>query len=152
MGNSTAAKEEVTVSFRGQSKSAKADADGKWVVKLDALKLGDASDLTAKGSGNEVKLSDVLVGEVWIGSGQSNMAGGAGGYSKNDEVLANYIKSGPYPTLRLYNRGSWAVADEKTIAAFSAIHFSFGYALHKELKIPVGLMYGAVGGTPSVVG
>jgi len=91
------------------------------MVKLDPLKLGDASDLVVTGSGNKVKFSDVLVGEVWIGSGQSNMAGGAGGYAKNDEVLAKAITAGPYPTLRLYNRGTWAVADENPIKGFSRI-------------------------------
>ncbi len=141
--------EEVTVTFRKQSKSVKADDQGKWVIKLDALKVGEASELSAKGASNEIKLSDVLVGEVWIGSGQSNMAGGAGGYAKRDVPLAGYIANGPYPTLRLYNKGSWAAADGKTMPGFSAIHLSFGYALHKELNIPVGLMYGAVGGTPS---
>ncbi|MEK6237791.1 MAG: sialate O-acetylesterase, partial [Planctomycetales bacterium] len=144
-----APQEEVTVSFHGQAKTAQADAEGKWLVKLDPLKVQDAGELSVKGKSNEVKFKDVLVGEVWIGSGQSNMAGGAGGYARNDEVLAKSITDGPYPTLRLYGRGQWAVADENTMRPFSAIHFSFGLALHQELKIPVGLMFGAVGGTPS---
>lgn len=78
----------------------------------------------------------------------SNMAGGSQGYAKNDPVLAGWIEAGPYPDLRLY-KGSWNLADSATIRKFSAIHFSFGLSLHKELKVPVGLMVGAVGGTPS---
>jgi sialate O-acetylesterase len=141
--------EEITLTFQGQTKTVNANSAGKWIAKLDPLKLGDPSSLTVKGSSNAVTFTDVLVGEVWIGSGQSNMAGGAGGYAKNDEVLAESISSGPYPLLRLYNRRGWAVADEATIPGFSALHFSFGHALQQELDVPVGLMFGAVGGTPS---
>jgi sialate O-acetylesterase len=141
--------EEVTLTFRTQTKTIKAGEDGKWMLTLDKLQLGEPGELTVKGSSNDITLTNVLVGEVWLGSGQSNMAGGAGGYAKNDKVLAGYLSSGPYPEIRLYNKGAWAVADENTMKAFSAIHLSFGYALHKELKVPVGLMYGAVGGTPS---
>ena len=86
---------------------------------------------------------------LFILSGQSNMAGGAGGYSRNDPTLKSIIDQGPYPNLRLYVSGKWQVADPSVMSRFSAIHLSFGYALQKELKIPVGLFYGAVGGTPS---
>jgi sialate O-acetylesterase len=142
-----AAGEKISVSFRDQTQQAVADKEGKWTLKLDPLKVGDAAELTVKGT-NTVVFKDVLVGEVWIGSGQSNMAGGVRGYAKNDAVLAKWAAGGPYPNLRLY-RGGWKVAETKTIEAFSAIHFSFGFRLHQELKVPVGLMVGAVGGTPS---
>src|SRR6478735_8158909 len=66
--------EKVTVKFRDQEKSATADATGKWAVKLDALKAGGPDKLTVSGK-NTVTLDDVLVGEVWVGSGQSNMQG-----------------------------------------------------------------------------
>lgn len=141
-----AANEKVTVSFRGQTKTATADAKGKWMLKLDPLKTGAAAELKA----GDTVLKDVLVGEVWLGSGQSNMAGSCGGYMKNDSVLTEIVNAGPYPTLRLYGKGGWQVADATTAKSFSAIHFAFGYHLHKELKdVPVGLMVGAVGGTPS---
>jgi sialate O-acetylesterase len=140
------ANEEVTVSFRDQTKTATADAEGKWMLKLDALKTGAAAELKA----GDIVLKDVLVGEVWLGSGQSNMAGNCGGYMKNDSVLTEIVNDGPYPTLRLYGKGGWQVADATSAKSFSAIHFSFGYHLHQELKdVPVGLMVGAVGGTPS---
>jgi sialate O-acetylesterase len=139
--------EKVTVSFRSQSVEATTGADKKWSVRLEPLKVGDAAELTVKGS-NTVIFKDVLVGEVWIGSGQSNMAGGVRGYAKKDKVLAKWAAGGPYPNLRLF-KGSWNVAETKTIEAFSALHFSFGFRLHQELKVPVGLMVGAVGGTPS---
>jgi len=66
--------EKVTVKFRDQEKTATADATGKWAVKLDALKAGGPDKLTVSGT-NTLTLDDVLVGEVWVGSGQSNMQG-----------------------------------------------------------------------------
>jgi sialate O-acetylesterase len=141
-------KEAIEVRFRDQSRKTTADKDGKWIVKLDKLKVGVPGKLTISGK-NTVTLDDVLVGEVWVGSGQSNMAGRCGNYMRNDKVLAEMANGGPYPTLRLYGRSGWQVADKKTAPAFSALHFAFGFNLHKELKVPVGLMVGAVGGTPS---
>jgi len=138
--------EKVTVAFRAQTKTTTATADGKWMLKLDPMKVGDPAELKV---GDRV-FKDVLVGEVWLGSGQSNMAGRTGQYMKNDPELAKIVAAGPYPTLRLYGRGGWLIADPTTAKGFSAIMFSFGYNLHKELKdVPVGLMVGAVGGTPS---
>jgi sialate O-acetylesterase len=140
--------EKVTVTFRDQTKTATADADGKWMLRLDPMKVGAAGEMKV----GDVVFKDVLVGEVWLGSGQSNMAGGVGGYMKKDPVLTKIVEGGPYPALRLYGKGNtgWQVATPQAAKGFSAIHFSFGYNLHKELKdVPVGLMVGAVGGTPS---
>ena len=139
--------EQVTVAFRGQQKQAEADAAGKWLVRLDPLKLGEPGTLTVRGK-NVVELRDVLVGEVWVGSGQSNMAGGTGGYAKRDSVLSEMVEGGPYPKLRLY-RGSWKESTPKDISGFSALLFAFGQPLQKALDVPVGLIVGAVGGTPS---
>ena len=139
--------EKVTVVFRDQKKQTQADAEGKWLVRLDPLKVGEPGELTVTGA-DSVTFRDVLVGEVWVGSGQSNMAGGAGGYAKRDEVLAQMVKAGPYPKLRLYRRG-WQESTPEAIAGFSAILFSFGQPLQKQLDVPVGLIVGAVGGTPS---
>lgn len=138
--------EKVTVKFRDQQKEATADAKGNWMVKLDALKAGGPDTMTI----NTLTLEDVLVGEVWVGSGQSNMQMGVGSYVKGDPVLAANAAGGPYPKLRLVRaKTPWAVADEKSIPGFSALLFSFGLRLQKELDVPVGLMVGAVGGTPS---
>lgn len=140
--------EKVTVVFRDQTKQAEADKDGKWVVRLDAMKVGKPGKMTVSGGAKPIVFDDVVVGEVWLGSGQSNMAGGAGGYAKRDAVLAAMVAGGPYPNLRLF-RGGWKPADEGNIGSFSAIMFSFGLPLQKELDVPVGLVVGAVGGTPS---
>ena len=139
--------EKVTVKFRNQETSTTAGKDGNWLLKLDPLKAGGPDTLTVAGS-STVSLKDILVGEVWVGSGQSNMAGGVAGYSKGDEVLAK-LAEGSYPQLRLYKSGKWQPADPAANKGFSALMFAFGVRLHKELDVPVGLMVGAVGGTPS---
>jgi sialate O-acetylesterase len=141
--------EKVTVKFRKQEKSTEAGKDGKWLVKLDALEAGGPDKLTVSGS-NTLTLDDVLVGEVWVGSGQSNVAGGVNGYLRGDKVLAGLTAKAPYAKLRLLRgAGRWQEATEKNVKGFSALLFAFGVRLHQELKVPVGLMVGAVGGTPS---
>ncbi|MFT5498410.1 MAG: sialate O-acetylesterase [Kiritimatiellia bacterium] len=139
--------EKVAVGFNGQKRQTVAKPDGTWSLKLDPMKVSDPGTFTV----NDLTYTNVVVGEVWLGSGQSNMAGGAGGYAKKDPNLTRIINEGPYPKLRLFDRrsGQWRIAQTASINAFSAIHFSFGFALQHELDIPVGLMYGAVGGTPS---
>lgn len=139
--------ETVTVKFRDQTKTATADKGGKWSVKLDALKPGGPDVLTI---GNK-QIDDVLVGDVWVGSGQSNMDMVVTNYSANDPVLAENA-NGTYPKIRLLKKGatdSWQEATPANNQGFSAMLFSFGVPLQKELGIPVGLMVGAVGGTPS---
>ncbi|HSI37178.1 MAG: sialate O-acetylesterase [Phycisphaerae bacterium] len=144
-----AAGEKVTVKFRGQEKTATAGPDGAWRIKLDALEAGGPDELTVAGT-NTLTLKDVLVGDVWLGSGQSNMGGSGKGYSAKDPVLAKNIAAGPYPKLRLITpKSGWKEATPANLEGFSAIHFSFGLPLQKETNVPIGLLYGAVGGTPS---
>ena len=138
----------VTVKFRDQQKTATADKDGKWLVKLDALKPGGPDDLTVTGK-DSIAIHDVLVGDVWVGSGQSNMGTLAGGYEKNDPELAKILAAAPYPQVRIINRGPWKESTAANLRSFSALHLSFGIPLQKEIGVPVGLMVGAVGGTPS---
>ena len=145
--------EKVTVKFREQEKSTTADAQGKWKVSLDSLKEGGPDVLTVAGS-NTLKLEDVLVGEVWLGSGQSNMFGPASEYVKDDEVLAKMVAAGPYPKIRLNRLDTaaskgWTEASPENLRAFSAQLFSFGCSLQKDLNFPVGLLVGAVAGESS---
>jgi sialate O-acetylesterase len=96
-------------------------------------------------------LTDILVGEVWLGSGQSNMAGAAGSYEGRDEGMAQNLAAAPYPNLRVIGSKTtgWQEGTQDNLRRFSALQFSFGVALQKELQVPVGLLVGAVGGTPS---
>jgi len=145
-----AADEKVTVKFAGQAKTATAGKDGKWLINLDAMKACAKPEEMTVAAGNTVTFKDVLVGDVWVGSGQSNMAGGTGGYARRDEELAKLVKAAPYPLLRIRSaRPPWRVATAGNATRFSALLFAFGAHLHKELNVPVGLIVGAVGGTPS---
>ena len=138
--------ERVTVKFRDQEQTATADAAGKWQVTLKPLAAGGPDRLMV----NTVTNEDVLVGEVWVGSGQSNMAMGSQSYTNNDPVLAARLAAAPYPKIRFVRANAkWQEATRPNVAGFSALLFSFGLRLQQELDVPVGLMVGAVGGTPS---
>jgi sialate O-acetylesterase len=142
-----AADEKVEVKFRAQTKTATADKEGRWLVKLDPLEAGGPDVLMI----GDKKIEDVLVGDVWIGSGQSNMDMPVSAYVGNDAVLAAAAKES-YPKIRLMKKGvkdAWQEATPETIPGFSALLFSFGFPLQKEVDVPIGLMVGAVGGTPS---
>ncbi len=139
--------ENVEVSFRSQTKSVKADAQGKWRVQLDSLKAG-GPDVLKVGS---LSLEDVLVGEVWVGSGQSNMDMPVKAYTADDPTLEK-LANKSYPKLRLLRKDAaakWQESTPETNPEFSALLFSFGQSLQAKLDIPVGVMVGAVGGTPS---
>lgn len=141
--------EEVTVSIAGQTKKAKTDAQGEWSVKLDPLKVGEPLTLIVEGK-NKIAISDVLVGDVWVGSGQSNMAGATRSYALKDEALAK-LAQGTYPKIRVLSSTAkgWSEGTPQGLANFSALMLSFGVPLQKAIDVPVGLMVGAVGGTPS---
>lgn len=143
--------EDVTVEFAGQKKTAKAGPDGKWMARLDAMQASaEPRLLKISGADSSVTVSNVLVGEVWVGSGQSNMAGSGGSYEKADDVLAGLIATGPYPALRIAGSGGkWRMSTPDEVKKHSALLFSFGQPLQRELNVPVGLLVGAVGGTPS---
>ncbi|OYW75976.1 MAG: hypothetical protein B7Z37_10970 [Verrucomicrobia bacterium 12-59-8] len=141
--------EVVTVTFAGQSKSTKANAQGFWSLKLEPLKASAEPRTLMIGSS---KIKDVLVGDVWLGSGQSNMDMEVVSYIKDDPVLAAAAAQ-TYPQLRLMRKepnATWEVATAESNAKFSALLFSFGSALQKQTGVPIGLMVGAVSGTPSV--
>jgi sialate O-acetylesterase len=151
--------EEVSVSIAGQKKTAKAGADGKWSLKLDPLKAGGPHDLIVAGR-NTVKVEDVLVGEVWICSGQSNMEMSVG--SSNN--IAEEKASANYPKIRHFHVpkrqeaapvadvvGSWKLCSPETVAGFTAVGYFFGRELHQKLSVPVGLIHTSWGGTPAEV-
>lgn len=148
--------EKITVTFGEQSKSTVTGADGKWSVQLDALKAGGPLKLTVRGN-NTVEITDVLVGEVGLCSGQSNMAmtvARCNDYAKEREA-ATLPKIRQFSTPRRTAMepqdncdGQWAVCSPGTVGMFSGTAFFFGRALHEELDVPVGLINSSVGGTP----
>ena len=146
--------EEVSVSIAGRKKSVKADAVGAWSLKLDPLPASSQAQTLVIG---DRTIQDVLVGEVWLGSGQSNMAMSVKGANdlegtKAKAALPNIRVftegSGGAATAQTGRKGSWVVCAPETVERFSATAFFFGRSLHAELKVPVGLIVSAVGGTP----
>ena len=156
----------VTVTFAGQSKTAKAVKDGTWRITLDALKTSTKAQTLAvqsKMGKGELEITDVLVGEVWLCSGQSNMAMSVSrAVNAKAETAASKL-----PLIRHIKvagaggkgkkapkgagkdiKGAWAVCSPQTAGGFSATAFFFGREIHKELKVPVGLINSSVGGTP----
>ncbi|KAF0170403.1 MAG: sialate O-acetylesterase [Limisphaerales bacterium] len=151
-----AAGEEVTVSIAGQTVTAKAGADGKWSVKLAKLSAAGPHTLTVKGK-NTVTISDVLVGEVWLGSGQSNMAMTVNrakdfeaeqAAAKLPQIRMFIEASGASATAQSEGKGSWVVCSPDAVARFSATAYFFGREIHQALGVPVGLINSSVGGTP----
>ncbi len=148
--------EEVSVALGAQAKTTKADANGKWSVKLEPLAAGEGLTLTVKGK-NTLTVQDVLVGEVWLGSGQSNMAMTVKGALnfEQEKSAANFpkirmftVKSGAAATVQDDCQGRWEVCSPETVGAFSATLFFCGREIHRALGVPVGLINSSVGGTP----
>lgn len=154
----TDAGESVTVSFAGQLKSAIAAADGKWSLKLDAIAASaEPRALLVTGKeGRKVEVKDVLVGEVWLGSGQSNMEMSvkAANHFNVEQAAANL------PLIRYYTdtnstatkpqaegKGIWQVCSPATVGRFSATLYFFGRQIHREVGVPVGLINSSVGAT-----
>ena len=146
---------EVVVTFEQQKRSTKAGADGRFDMKLDPMpadKLKSVNDapagrtltvITRAGGKEETKtFSNILIGEVWLCSGQSNMSVKFGNtaYPKNSQ------KNADYPALRFLDT-EWTVSTPKTCGKCYSISFVFGRKLQSELLVPVGLMNAAVAGT-----
>ena len=149
--------EEVTVRFGGQTQKTAAGKDGRWQVKLDALTTSaEGQTMTVMGR-NTIEVKDVLVGEVWICSGQSNMEWGLGGSLHGEEEVA----AANHPQIRLFDvpghttaplpqdscPGSWRVCQPSSAGGFSAVGYFFGRRLQQELKVPIGLVGSNWGGT-----
>ena len=149
------ADEEVTASLAGQTATTKAGADGRWTLKLAPLEAGGPWELKVVGK-NTVVLGDILVGEVWLCSGQSNMEFTV----KNVDRAEQEQQAANYPAIRMLNvkkhvaekpvddiEGVWAVCSPATVFDFSAVGYFFGRKLYQELNVPVGLINSSWGGT-----
>ncbi|HEV3259176.1 MAG TPA: sialate O-acetylesterase [Gemmataceae bacterium] len=149
--------EKVTVRFQDQTASATAGQDGKWLVRLKNLKPGGPFAMIIQGH-NKLLLRNVLVGEVWLCSGQSNMEMRLADSADAQEVIehskdpmihlftvAHASAASPAPDVT----GSWSECGPKTVPSFSAVAYFFGRDLRKALGVPVGLIHSSVGGTPA---
>ena len=144
----------VTVEFAGQKETAKAGADGKWMLKLKPLKASaePAEMVISDSEGKKVALKNILVGEVWHASGQSNMEWFAAkslcsGLAQElarakDEVPVRELRtdtvSALYPQKKGTSEAGWKTS--RAAGDFSALALAFAHELHKELKVPVGIL------------
>ena len=146
--------ERVTVQFQGQKVSTTAK-DGKWMARLENLKAGGPFEMTITGS-NTIRIKNVLVGEVWICSGQSNMEFSVSACANGKEAVADSKN----PMIRLFTvphrtgfaprhslKGDWKECGPDTVAGFTAVGYFFGRDLQKALGVPVGLIETSWGGT-----
>jgi len=151
-----AAGEKVIVSFSGQSLETTTTADGTWMVKLTPLAASaTAQTLTVQGS-NKIELNDILIGEVWLGSGQSNME-----WPMTKAVNGPAeVSAANFPQIRLFNvpriskptpqstcEAAWKVCNPENVAGFSAVLYYMGLELHKDLNVPIGLINSSWGGS-----
>jgi sialate O-acetylesterase len=148
--------EEVTVTLDSGKASTKADDKGRWKVTLPAMKAdGKAHTLTVAGT-NKIVLEDILIGEVWLGSGQSNMEWSV----NNSHGAKETIAAADQPTIRLFQvplvqtktpaddvKAVWEVCSPKTVGRFSGVLYHMGLRLSKELNVPIGLINSSWGGS-----
>ncbi len=148
-------REAVSVAFRGQTLRTEADDYGRWQVFLQPLGAGGPFDLTVQGK-NTVSVRDVLVGDVWIASGQSNM----GMTVARCDNAQQEIASANNPNLRLFRvalkvahspqddvKGAWEASSPESVPNFSAAGYFFGRYIQQKLNVPVGVIQTAWGGT-----
>lgn len=148
--------EEVTVEFGGQKLST-TSKDGTWRVDLKPLEAGGPFEMKISGE-NEITLKNLLVGEVWICSGQSNMDF----RFKSAASAKEEMPKAKYPKLRMYTvnkvtsptplaeaKGGWVECTPETVGDFSAVGYFFARDLHEELGVPVGMIHTSWGGTPA---
>ncbi len=148
--------EQITVTFNNKTIRTKTDNEGKWSIKLPAQEYGGPYTLTIKGK-NTVVFDNILIGEVWVCSGQSNMEFHVG-QSNNAETE---IASSNFPKIRLFtvpkavaqtpqsdiSSGEWVECSPESVSNFSAVGYYFGRDIFNELNVPVGLIHTSWGGT-----
>lgn len=148
--------EAITVSLNDQSHDTVADDSGSWSVELDSMEAGGPFTLSVKGE-NEITIDDVLVGEVWICSGQSNMEWSIDRsydadlvklMAENHQIrMINYPNVGKQEPVFSHSGSRWQLASAQHVGSFSAVGYYFGKTLQKVLGVPVGLVNDAWGGS-----
>lgn len=148
--------DKVTVTLAGQTADAVADADGKWQVMLSPMKAGGPYTMAISGP-EQVSLQNILVGDVWLCSGQSNMEWVVANSNNAQEeiaaanhpeirclTLAHVTAAEPQKT---FSGSGWQVCTPQTVGGFTAVGYFFGKKLNEDLKVPIGLIHSSWGGT-----
>lgn len=149
--------ETVTVEFNHQTLTAKAGKDGNWLVELAPMEAGGPFEMKVSGKSGTLEFRDILIGDVWICSGQSNMEWPLAKTDGADEEIKNSANRQirlitVQKTIRLEEQydipeGTWQVCTPETSKDFSAVGYYFGKELQQELNVPVGLIHTSWGGT-----
>ena len=147
----------VGVSWHNMKWAVTADEDGKWSFRVNPPKAGGPYEMTLTGK-NAITIKNILVGEVWVCSGQSNMQMTV---QSSDNAEQEIAEAG-YPKIRFFYvtrkvadkpqsdcEGSWSECSPETVPGFSAVAYFFGRELHKQLNVPIGLIHTSWGGTPA---
>ncbi len=152
----------VTASW-GKSAEAVVDLNGDWITKIKTPEYGGPYELQIEDGNSKLVFKNILIGEVWLGSGQSNMEMPLAGWPPRDTIQgsAGEIKNAKLPEIRLFTVtrayaaepqfdcvGKWLECTPATVEQFSATAFFFGKKLYNDLKIPIGLIHSSWGGTP----
>jgi sialate O-acetylesterase len=153
---------QVTTSWNDKKYETKADSSGRFKLKVATLKAGGPYNVTIS-DGKILTLENVLIGEVWVCSGQSNMQMPMKGYNNSNQPILgamDAIEESTNPNIRLFNvgmaasitpkddfKGKWEMAKPETVHEFSATAYFFGRHLQKQLGVPVGLITSSWGGT-----
>jgi sialate O-acetylesterase len=148
--------EAITVTFAGQTKRTVADKDGKWTIRLNPLKANATPATLSIEGKNKLELADILIGEVWLVAGQSNMQRLLSETANGPEAIAG----ANHPLIRLFNvsrqvafkhaappLGVWAACTPVSVKPFSAAGYYFAVELQKELNVPVGIINSSYGGS-----
>ncbi len=149
--------EKVTLSFNGQSVSAKINAQGKWMAQLAPMQAGGPYDLRIISKKDSVVLHDIMVGEVWICSGQSNMEWTVQNSNNAKEEIANTVDI-PVRQFKVATQvslqpldditpGEWVTASPETVGSFTAVGYFFAKELAKQLNVTIGLINDSWGGS-----
>jgi sialate O-acetylesterase len=151
--------ENISISFINNTYKTTADADGNWSATLPELKAGGPYTMQIKAS-NEITINNIMIGDVWLCSGQSNMEHTVGsfGWVYKKEIASStnkYIREFNVPEKYNFNgpqkdfqAGSWKEANPENVLAYSAVAYFFGKAIYDKYKVPVGLINSSLGGSP----
>lgn len=148
--------EKITCTLAGGSSGTTASSDGTWSLQLKGLPAGGPHELKIQTSKESIIIHDIYIGEVWLCSGQSNMAMKVSGVVNAETEISNakqpsirmFTESSPHATEPQDRcKGTWQICSPETVSRFSATAYFFGRELHKELNVPIGLVNSSVGGT-----
>lgn len=149
--------EKVNITLAGQTKTVLSDAGGKWLVKFSPLEAGGPYKIAVTAKSGSLSVNDVLIGEVWLCSGQSNMEW----MVSQANNFQTEKKNADFPQIRHFKvehevtineqtdlkNGEWKIASAETVGEFTAIGFFFARELYQKLNIPVGILHSSWGGS-----